>query len=112
MQRASSPSSSESALTGERDPLRQVADALLPSLGVDGVRARTQQYVEVYERLDAFITSQRDPAAETLRFPPLMSRQQLERSGYLKSFPNLLGCVSALHGSEAAIASAAEVHEQ
>jgi seryl-tRNA synthetase len=29
-----------------------------------------------------------------------MSRKQLEKSGYLKSFPNLLGCVCALHGSE------------
>ncbi len=28
-----------------------------------------------------------------MRFPPVMSRAQLERSGYLKSFPNLLGCV-------------------
>jgi seryl-tRNA synthetase len=29
-----------------------------------------------------------------------MSRAQLEKSGYLKSFPNLLGCVCGLHGSE------------
>ena len=35
-----------------------------------------------------------------MRFPPVMSRGQLERSGYLKSFPNLLGCVCGLHGTE------------
>ena len=46
-----------------------------------------------------------------LRFPPVMSRRQLEKSGYLKSFPNLLGCVCALHGSEAAIRSAADRYE-
>jgi hypothetical protein len=40
-----------------------------------------------------------------MRFPPVMSRKQLEKSGYLKSFPNLLGCVCALHGSEASIRS-------
>ena len=32
--------------------------------------------------------------------PPVMSRSQLENSGYLKSFPHLLGCVSCLHGNE------------
>jgi seryl-tRNA synthetase len=63
------------------------------------------------ERLTAWITRQRDPAAEVMRFPPVMSRRQLEKSGYLKSFPNLLGTVCALHGSEAAIRSAADRHE-
>ncbi len=47
-----------------------------------------------------------------MRFPPVMSRKQLERSGYLKSFPNLLGCVCALHGTEASIRAAADRHEQ
>ena len=46
-----------------------------------------------------------------MRFPPVMSRTQLEKSGYLKSFPNLLGCVCALHGSEASIRAAADRHE-
>jgi seryl-tRNA synthetase len=46
-----------------------------------------------------------------MRFPPVMSRKQLEKSGYLKSFPNLLGCVCALHGSEASIRAAADVYE-
>ena len=46
-----------------------------------------------------------------MRFPPVMSRKQLEKSGYLKSFPNLLGCVCALHGSEPAIRAAADRHE-
>jgi seryl-tRNA synthetase len=40
-----------------------------------------------------------------------MSRRQLEKSGYLKSFPNLLGCVCALHGSEAQISAAVQAHE-
>ncbi|MBO0710543.1 MAG: hypothetical protein J2P47_04590 [Acetobacteraceae bacterium] len=38
--------------------------------------------------------------AEELRFPPVMSRADLERSGYLQSFPNLLGCVAVLDGAE------------
>jgi len=94
------------------DPLARVADQLLLPLGVEGVHGRRAAYVEIYDRLDAFITRQREPVAEVLRFPPVMSRSQLERSGYLKSFPNLLGCVAALHGSEASIRAAADIHEQ
>jgi seryl-tRNA synthetase len=65
-------------------------------------------YVDLVERLEHYITRQRSPDAEIMRFPPVMSRTQLEKSGYLKSFPNLLGCVCALHGSEASIRSAVE----
>jgi seryl-tRNA synthetase len=89
----------------------QVAAALLQPLGVDGVYARTGPYESLVERLAAWISRQRDPRTEVLRFPPVMSRSQLEKSGYLKSFPNLLGTVCALHGTEAEIRSAADVHE-
>jgi seryl-tRNA synthetase len=40
-----------------------------------------------------------------------MSRHDLEKSGYLKSFPNLLGCVCALRGSEGEIRAAADRFE-
>jgi seryl-tRNA synthetase len=90
------------------DPLAHLAGALFCDMGVEGVYARSALYEGIIERLTAFITAQRDPRAEVLRFPPVMSRRQLEKSGYLDSFPNLLGCVCALHGSEAQIRSAAE----
>jgi seryl-tRNA synthetase len=90
------------------DPLERVGAAIFHRMGVDGVYARTGLYEEVFGRLNAYITAQRDPKAEILRFPPVMSRAQLEKSGYLASFPNLLGCVCALHGSEADIRGAAE----
>jgi seryl-tRNA synthetase len=93
------------------DPSEPIGAALFHSLGVDGVYARTALYEDVLTRLAAVISAQRDPAAEVLYFPPVMSRRQLERSGYLKSFPNLLGCVCALHGTEAAIRAAADLHE-
>jgi|SRR5579863_6425399 len=93
------------------DPLEHVGATLFRTMGVDGVYARTARYEQVIERLTTFISRQRDPSAEILRFPPVMSRAQLEKSGYLKSFPNLLGCVCALHGSEAAIRSAADSHD-
>ena len=93
------------------DPLEPVRAALFHQIGADGVYARTALHEQVLQGLTAFLTRQRDPRAEVLRFPPVMSRAQLEKSGYLKSFPNLLGCVCALHGSEAEIRAAADSHE-
>ncbi len=93
------------------DPLAPLAEALFRPMGVDGVYARTAIYEDVVDRLGAFITRQREPQAEVMRFPPVMSREQLEKSGYLKSFPNLLGCVCALHGTETSIRSAADRYE-
>jgi seryl-tRNA synthetase len=92
-------------------PLAHLADELFRSMGVDGVYARTALYVDLVERLEQYITRQRGADAEIMRFPPVMSRTQLEKSGYLKSFPNLLGCVCALHGSEASIRSAVERYD-
>jgi seryl-tRNA synthetase len=103
---------SATAVNFPADPLSSIAEGLFRSMGVDGVYARTELYAHAVERLETYITRQRDPKAEIMRFPPVMSRKQLEKSGYLKSFPNLLGCVCALHGSEASIRSAVDRHEE
>src|ERR1700756_762180 len=81
-------------------PLAHLTDHLFIPLGVDGVYARSALYCGILDRLEAYISELRAPDAEVLRFPPVMSRTQLEKSGYLKSFPNLLGCVCGLHGTE------------
>src|SRR5579864_3780324 len=104
-----SPTASEPRIPNV-DPLESLGTTLFCPMGSDGVYARTALYEDVIERLVAFISRQRDPRAEILHFPPVMSRHQLEKSGYLKSFPNLLGCVCALHGSEATIRTHAEAH--
>ena len=82
------------------DRLERLARILFHESGVDGVYARTGLYEGVVEALTALISAHRPKGAEILRFPPVMSRKQLERHGYLNSFPNLLGCVSCLSGSE------------
>lgn len=102
-------SQAEDSVVG--DPLAGIAPALFTGLGSDGVYARSLLYERVCERVVALIDRLRDTRIEVLRFPPVMSRRQLEKSGYLKSFPNLLGCVSVLHGSETAIRAAADRHE-
>jgi seryl-tRNA synthetase len=77
--------------------------ALFRRMGVDGVYARTKLYEDTIEDLQRLITFYRAADAEVFRFPPVMSRRQLEKSGYLSSFPQFLGCVCCLHGSEADI---------
>ena len=85
---------------GSVKALDTLKSSLFHPTGVDGVYARTGRYESVVEALAALISTYRAPEAEVLRFPPVMSRAQLERHGYLKSFPNLLGAVSCLCGSE------------
>src|ERR1700722_7913396 len=82
------------------DPLDHLADKLFHKMGTDGVYARTALYEDMVDRLAALITRNREAGTEVMRFPPVMNRAQLEKSGYLKSFPNLLGCVCGLHGTE------------
>jgi seryl-tRNA synthetase len=94
---------------GER--LDAITQALLRPLGADGVYARTAVYEQAVEALSGLISRQREPGTEVLRFPPVMSRRQLEKSGYLKSFPHLLGCVSCLSGGEAEVRAAIDAFE-
>src|SRR5205823_7115075 len=85
-----------------------LAEALFRPMGVDGVYARTAVYEDVIEKLAQLISREREEGTEILRFPPVMSRHQLEKSGYLKSFPHLLGCVSCLGNNEAELRSVVE----
>jgi seryl-tRNA synthetase len=89
------------------EPLDEFIPALFCPMGADGVYGRTARFEEIVDGLSRLILHHREPGTEVLRFPPVMSRAQLERSGYLKSFPNLLGCVCTLHGTEAEIRAAA-----
>jgi len=92
----------------DHDPLDSMAHALFQQLGVDGVHARTGLFEQVIDGLSALISRHREPDMEVLRFPPVMSRRQLERSGYLNSFPQLLGSVCCLHGEDADIHAAVD----
>src|SRR5271168_551671 len=88
--------------TSENDADSLMRALLVPS-PVGGVYARTGLFEQIIEGLSFFISRNREPDTQVLRFPPVMSRSQLERSGYLHSFPHLLGGVSCLQGNEATI---------
>ncbi len=91
--------------------LDAIAEALLLPSGIDGIYARTAAFEDVVNGLAALISRHREPGTEVLRFPPVMSRRQLERSGYLQSFPHFLGCVCCLNGDEAQVRGAVERFE-
>jgi seryl-tRNA synthetase len=82
--------------------------ALFRPMGIDGVYGRIGDYESVVEALAALISRHREPNTEVLRFPPVVSRALIEKSGYLKSFPHLLGCVSCLSGSDREIGAAVD----
>jgi seryl-tRNA synthetase len=91
--------------------LDSIAEALLLPSGIDGVYARTATFEQAINGLTDLISQYRDPNTEVLRFPPVMSRRQVEKSGYLKSFPHFLGCVSCLAGEEPEVRAAVDRHE-
>jgi len=87
-------------------PSEEILAKLFRPTDVDGVHLRTGAYEDVVDALSRYITGMRPEGAEVYRFPPVVSRKLIEKSGYLKSFPNLLGCVCALSGDDAHIEGA------
>jgi len=90
----------------KKPPLRSldgITETLLLPSGVDGIYTRTAAFEDVVAAMTALISRHREPGTEVLRFPPVMSRRDIEKSGYLKSFPHFLGCVCCLNGDEAEI---------
>jgi seryl-tRNA synthetase len=83
---------------------------LLIETGVPGVYGRGGDFEEVRERVGAVVTRAAAPERpESLSFPPLLPRSDLETVGYLKSFPHLAGSIFAFEGTEA---QAAEQYER
>src|SRR4051794_33215233 len=79
-----------------------IGSGLLVPTGVDGVYARAIRFERIVDALDAMVGrfgASDEP--EILRFPPAMPKAALERSGYLKSFPQLLGTIHCFCGNEA-----------
>src|ERR1700744_3941063 len=95
----------------EPDHLDPLMKRLWKASGVDGVYGRTGAYESVVEALAALISRHRPDGAEIFRFPPVMPRASLEKQGYLQSFPNLIGAVSTLTGSDKEISRSAAKHE-
>jgi seryl-tRNA synthetase len=75
---------------------------LLIESGLPGLYGHGEGFEDVRSRFEALITREAlAGGAERLRFSPLLPRRQLERSGYLASFPHLAGTVYAFEGGDA-----------
>jgi seryl-tRNA synthetase len=82
--------------------LRELVQAgLLVETGAAGVYGRGAVFEDVRRRFDAVVSrAAADEGAESVHFPPVLPRHQLETTGYLKSFPHLAGTVFAFEGTE------------
>ena len=75
---------------------------VLPS-GEPGLYGRGPVFEEVRTRFDELVTriSAQDKP-ETPRFPPFIPKRTMEKTGFLKSFPQLCGVVFSFTGNDAA----------
>ncbi len=78
-----------------------LASGLLVETGVDGLYARSGIFEKVVRGIDDLVTAAgTDQHASVLHFPAVIPRLVLERSGYPRSFPDLLGSVSVFEGGD------------
>ena len=77
-------------------------EGLLFATGVDGLYGRSAGFEAVVEGVDALIGRlSADDRAEQMRFPPVMTRQGFEASGYFRNFPHLSATVHCFCGDDA-----------
>jgi seryl-tRNA synthetase len=90
-----------------------VEAGLLSRTGVHGVYGRGRDFDDVRLAFDALVTRTAAPEApEPLAHPPVFPREELERNGYLASFPHLAGTVFGFDGDEQDAAKQLELAEQ
>ena len=74
---------------------------ILVDTGIDGLPARSGMFESVINGFDNLITSfGGGDNPDIMRFPPAMNRALFEKSGYMKSFPNLAGTIHAFNGND------------
>jgi seryl-tRNA synthetase len=89
------------------DPYAEFRDALIAAghlvpTAVDGVFGRSHGFEQVVGGIDrAVAAAGADLGATEIAFPPVLSRATIERTDYLRAFPNLLGAVHGFEGGDA-----------
>ncbi len=74
---------------------------ILYSTGVDGLYGRDGVFEDVIDGIERLVSRLgKDDGARRIHFPPGMNRNFMEKSGYLKSFPNLAGTVHSFMGND------------
>jgi seryl-tRNA synthetase len=79
-----------------------LAEGLLIETGVQGVFGKNAAFEAVVRGIDALVeVAAADMRPELVRFPPVVPRTLIERSGYLAGFPQLIGAVHSFGGGDA-----------
>ncbi len=92
------------ATTDQASFLERLLDAgLLVETEADGVYGQGPEFERVRIAFDDAVTRlAAGDDMESMRFPPILSRYQLETNGYLGSFPHLAGTVFSFSGGDGA----------
>ncbi len=86
---------------------------LLIETGVDGLYGRSGLFEEIGEGFQALVSRYgKVDEPEVVRFPPALSRKVFEKSGYMKSFPQLAGTIHCFCGDAASHTSLLQKIEQ
>lgn len=68
----------------------------------DGVYHRSGEFEQVLQGVERHVSGQRQDATAPRRwFPPVLAREDLLRTDYLRSFPDLVGSVEVFTGADA-----------
>jgi seryl-tRNA synthetase len=79
-----------------------VSAGILVLTGTEGIYGRSSVYEDIVAGVDRLAAEEATAeAAVSYRFPPVMPRHVFERTGYLSSFPDLIGAVSTFTGDNA-----------
>lgn len=90
----------EEALTAPRFAEQLAGSGALIPTGAQGVFGRGENFSFATECLSRAIHRAFGRGAERMQFPPVSSRADLERIGYFRNFPHLLGTVHCFCGDE------------
>lgn len=78
---------------------KELVDAgILVDTGAAGVYGYSSTYQQIVAGLDRLVTSLGDKRYEQAQFPPVLARRTFDRTGYLDSFPDLMGAVAVFRG--------------
>jgi seryl-tRNA synthetase len=80
---------------------QMVRDGVLVSTSVAGVYGKGRSFVETFDGIYRHVTAAGESARpELYRFPPVLPREYLVRTDYLRSFPDLIGSIHSFTGGD------------
>jgi seryl-tRNA synthetase len=96
-------SSSLQTLENPQEAFREALfeSGILLATGVDGVYGYSSTYQRIVNGIDRLIAELGGGEYEEVTFPPILVRSTFDRTGYLQSFPDLMGAVQVFRGDGA-----------